>query len=105
MVIAEEPTDTKSQLELVEKSILEKNIPLLKKDAFSLSHVNMVLFLKEKEGIEEIKTMWQSVIDNQKAKAYTQWINKQKENTIVDDLELKLANEFIQSYITKFKIK
>ncbi len=105
LAITEEPKDIKSQLEQVEQSILEKNIPLLKKDAFSLSHMNLVLFLRDNDSIEDIKTKWQSIIDSQRTIAYTQWVNKQKENTIVDGLEFKLANEFIQNYLIKFQIK
>ena len=105
LVIADEPQDIQSQLEQVEQSILAKNIPLLKKDAFSLAHINLVLFLRDNDGVAGIKTQWQSIIDSQRAIAYTQWVNKIKEDTIVDDLELKLANEFIQNYLIKFQIK
>lgn len=95
----------KEQLEQVEEAILKENIPLDKKDAFAISHLKLVLFLEENESVDEVKEKHQSSIDNEKQNCYIQWINKEKENKIIDNLELKLAQSFIQKYQTKFQIK
>ncbi|HEX8574916.1 MAG TPA: hypothetical protein VF677_01340, partial [Flavobacterium sp.] len=105
LAITEETKNIKLQVEQVEQVILEKNIALDKKDAFVLSHMNLVFFLIDNNAIEVIKRKWQPVIDSQKENAYRKWINKEKEDRIVDSLELKLADGFIQNYLTKFKIK
>lgn len=103
--ITEETRDTKKQLEQVEAAILENKVTLAKKDAFALSHLNLVLFLRDNDSVEDVKARCQTIIDDQKPEIYTKWQNKEKENTIVDSLEVKLADGFIQNYLTKFQIK
>ncbi|NJM78683.1 MAG: hypothetical protein HC854_01885 [Flavobacterium sp.] len=103
--ITTETRDTKEQLAQVEAAILENKVTLTKKDAFALSHLNLVLFLRDNDSVEEVKAKCQTIIEEQKPEIYTKWQNKEKENTIVDSLEVKLADGFIQNYLTKFQIK
>ena len=93
------------QLKQVEEAIVTQNIAIDKKDAFALSHLNLVFFLSNNDSVETVKEKLQPIINEEKEAVYKQWFAKEKENKMVDQLELKFVEGYISNYIKKFQIR
>ncbi|MCO6164548.1 hypothetical protein [Flavobacterium sp. NRK F7] len=93
------------QLKQVEEAIVTQNIAIDKKDAFALSHLNLVFFLSNNDSVETVKEKLQPIISEEKEAVYKQWFAKEKENKMVDQLELKFVEGYISNYIKKFQIR